>query len=129
MATELEAQRLRRRLGYQFDDVVSLPQAEVDEVFEQAAVRYTNSQSIEVYAAIVYLEGLLVNSAKMNSFKKNQTTENASDLFSHVKDLISYYNSDLAMMESAAAGTEGTVRSGKTISRARKNSVYWWEEE
>lgn len=125
MATEEEARRTRRRLGYLPDDDVSLSQEEVDLLFEDASVRYTNASSIEVYAAIVYLEGLFTSSAKMTTYRKNHTEIKASDLFNHIKELIAYYKGDLQELELSSAGADGAVRSGKTSHQTRINSVYW----
>jgi hypothetical protein len=102
-----------------------MPLASVDEIFLQAAVRYEDPESIAVYSAIVYLEGLLVDSAKMASYQKNHTRENVSDIFQHVKDLIAYYNSDLLITEGIAAGADGAVRSGRTTRRVPTRYIDW----
>jgi hypothetical protein len=108
-----EAKILRRRVGYLPDDLLSLTDEEAADLFAQGRRRYEDDESVSVRAAIIYLEGLLVNTAKMNTYRKNNTQENLSDVYGHVRNLIDYYREDLLAVQNAAAGTEGSVRSGK----------------
>lgn len=121
-----EAKILRRRVGYLPTDTTALPDAEASDLFAQAGRRYEDDESISIYASIIYLEGVFANSAKMTTYRKNNTQENISDLFGHLKDLIAYWKDDLAAVQNAAASTNGSVRSGKpkhVSGRYREDSI------
>lgn len=119
MASPEQAKAFRRRIGFDPEDITNMPQDEVDEMFDQAASENPSSPSQPISAVIIYLEGLFVDAAKLATFKKNNTTKNVSDIFNHIKDLISYYNGILTAMQQAADAEAGNVRSGKTIHRQR----------
>jgi hypothetical protein len=112
MATEAQAQRLRRKVGYDPADEISLPQAEVDSLFEEAAERYDDADSQLSRAAVLYLEEILASSAKMATYRQNQTQENVSDLFDHILQLIQYHKGDLLDTSMNSDTYAGTVRSG-----------------
>lgn len=111
---ELQASRFRRSVGLDITDISALPTTEVNDIFAQAAERYEDSDSSDAYARIIYIEGLFASSAKMATYKKNQTTENVSDIFEHVARLLVYWSAKLLAAINENAGLESSARFGKT---------------
>lgn len=119
MASPEQAKAFRRRIGFAPDNVTDMPQEDVDEMFDQALEENPETPNQSISAVIIYLEGLFVNSAKLASFKKNNTTKNVSDIFEHIKDMLAYYKGALEEAQLAVDGVNGSVRSGKTMHRQR----------
>lgn len=125
MATEPQRQRLRRDVGYLTTDTTSLPDSEVDALFVEAEELFTDAASIVAATRIYYLQGLLASSAKLASYKQNQTTENISDIFEHVKDLLAYWKSALGeAILTSEPGADGVVRAGRPTQRPRRMKEY-----
>lgn len=90
----------------------SLSDAEAEAVFDEAAETYTVTASAYAYARILAIRGMLASSAKFTSYKQNASSENASDVFKHLAELLKFWQGELNGAIRAAGN--GAVRSGKT---------------
>jgi hypothetical protein len=106
--TDAEKARLRRDIG---GDATSLPDGDIDDIFDEAAERYTDAASIVAYTRVLAIQGLLASSAKLTSYRQNESQESLSDVFKHVGGLLKVWEgkTDDAV---AAASTSGAARFG-----------------
>lgn len=104
-------------------DDVSLPSGEAENLFARAEALYTDAEAVRAATRVFYLRGLLANSAKMVTYRQNQTTENASDIFDHVKFLLEYWETNLQAIEDRILSAEGSARFG----RVKKIPTKLWE--
>ena len=122
---QLRAQRFRFSVGFVRDDTTSMPDDEVDEYYDEAEEKYPdNTDSADAAAHIIYFEGLFADAAKLATYKKNQTTENVSDIFTHIQILLDRWDKKLAYYVNLSAGAESSVRSGKTTQIPRRRKEY-----
>lgn len=108
MAEELQRNRLRADIGA---DATTLPDAEADEIFVEAGESYTDAGAIKAATRVIAIRRLLASSAKLTTYRQNNSSENASDVFKHLKDLLSLWQGELDDA-SAAASTVGAARFG-----------------
>lgn len=95
--TDLEKSRLRRQLGHDAD---SLPDGEILELYEEAEGLYPGYSRAVLFAA-VRLQGrldLLTAAAKDVTYKKNETSENRSDMFKALEKLVAQDKAALATL-------------------------------
>jgi hypothetical protein len=111
---ELQASRFRYSVGFEGTDVTSLPTEDVLDFLAQAGEVYEDPNTIDSYGRVLFFEGLFASAAKMATYKKNQTTENISDIFLHVETLLNYWMKKTATANELALGLVGNVRVGKT---------------
>jgi hypothetical protein len=109
MATATQRERLRLDIGA---TVSSLPDLEADAIYEEAGESYTDTASLNIYARVIGLRRILASSAKLTSYAQNESRENLSDVFKHVKELLLMWEETLAVAE---GGAEGAVRSGRQV--------------
>lgn len=121
MATELQRQRLRDDIGA---TVTSLSDDDADAVYTRAAESYpTEGAAQDAQARIIAIRGLLASSAKMTTYRQNASSENASDVFKHLSELLKMWRGELALAE-AAASTSGAARFGGMRRKPKKIREY-----
>jgi hypothetical protein len=101
--------RLRRDVGA---NVTSLPDADANALFVEAAETYSNAASAAAYTRALAIQGLLASSAKLVSYRQNQSSENASDVFEHLTRLLSLWEQKTADAQKLAGN--GAARFGAT---------------
>lgn len=120
MATAIERARLRRDIGA---DQSALPDSEADLIFVESAETYTTgSSAYYAYARVLALQGILASSAKMTTYRQNESQENASDVFKHLKDLLAIWERKTAQADTEddqAAGTS-SIKASKRLSRVKQ---------
>ncbi len=109
MATATERSRLRRDVGA---DVSSLEDAAIDAIFVEAGERYTDTATATAYTRVLAIQGILASSAKLTSYKQNESSENLSDVFKHLRDLLAIWEAKTDDAIAAAAGSSGAARFG-----------------
>lgn len=109
MATELDYSRLRRDVGA---DETSLDDDAAEALFVEAAERYTDTGTASAYTRVLALQGLLSSAAKLHSYKANESTENLSDVFKHLTQLLAIWEAKTDDAITAAAGSSGAARFG-----------------
>lgn len=108
MATELERTRLRKDIGA---DENSLTNTDADEIFVEAGEIYTAAAQIKAATRVIAIQRLLASSAKLASYKQNQSSENLSDIFGHLERLLTYWQ---GQQDSAAVSGQSAARFGRT---------------
>lgn len=116
MATLLEQRRLRQDIGLAADDTTTLPEDEADAICVEAAESYTDAASIKASTRIIAIQRLLASSAKMTSYTQNNSREDASDVFKHLKQLLDYWRGNLAsaIADDELANRGSVARFGRT---------------
>lgn len=108
MATEAQLRdRLRRDVGA---NSTALSDADADALFEEAGETYSDAASAYAYARVLALQGILASSAKLTSYKQNESSENLSDIFKHLKELLKVWEDKTT--DAVAAGGSGAARFG-----------------
>lgn len=111
MATQTERERLRMDLGFQPNDIVSLPDAIIDAIFIEAGELYEDPASALIATRVISLRRLVMQAANEVDYTKNNTTEKASQRYDHLTKEYDRWFRLLAQSEEEASG--GSVRSGK----------------
>jgi hypothetical protein len=107
-------QRLRVDVGFAPDDIVGLPDAQIEDAYERAGVIYTDTASVNASARVIVLEQLYAAAVTSTDYTQNSTQEKASQLFDHYGKLLDKWNAALdGAINLAAAGESGSVRSGR----------------
>jgi gas vesicle protein len=109
MATATERSRLRRDTG---TDATSLPDATADDIFTEAGEKYTDAGAIAAYSRVLVIQSLLSSSARLATYKMNESSENLSDVFKHLKELLKVWEDKTDDAITAAAGSSGAARFG-----------------
>ena len=119
MATADERLRLREDIGYVSTDTTSFPDAEADAIYVEAAELYTGTASIYAATRIIAIQRLLASSAKMTSYTQNNSSEDASDVFKHLMQLLGYWRGVLAdaIADDELANRPSAARFGRTTRR------------
>lgn len=107
--TAAEIERFRRKVG---DDGTVFNTTEINDIFAEAGETYTQSRLIMAQAVVLGVEALLVNSAKLVNYRVNQSSENQSDIFTHLNALHQKYTAEREkLVWTARAGAKvGTPR-------------------
>lgn len=108
MATSAQRERLRADIDA---DSTTFPDDEVDDIFEEAQESYSDSAAYTAYTRVIALRRLLASAAKRTSYVQNQSSENLSDVFKHLKQLLDLWQGELG---GAVGGTIGAVKLGGT---------------
>ena len=99
---------------------------ELDRIWDRAvaAAGTSNNHALEAEARVYAIRQLMANAAKLVSYKANQSTENQSDIFKHLKDLLKYWQeeADEAVSSANAAAAWGTMRKAPARSKDIPNS-------
>jgi hypothetical protein len=114
-ATSTQKTRFR---GY-FNDASGLVfgDAEVDAIWDEAAELYDDARLTMLQARLMGLDRLLVDAAKLTTYKQNQSSENQSDVFKALQMLRAVWAADLAAGE---AGTLLTVQMSSTQKKPQR---------
>lgn len=107
--TQAQMDRLWRDTG---TTVASLSEADIEDIFTEAGERYTDTATIASYARVLTIQSLLANSAKLASYKQNESSENLSDIFKNLQALLKVWEAKTADAIAAAAGSSGAARFG-----------------
>ncbi len=112
MATTTDYQRLRADLDA---TDATFPDAEAEEIYAEASERYTSADSIYAATRVIAIRRLLMSSAKRVSYTQNNSSENASDVFKHLKQLLDIWRGELADAEMVEemASRGSALRSGR----------------
>ena len=108
MATEQQRKRFWADTGSSsavFDD------DEVDDIFTEAAEEYSDAGVIKAHARVIGIQRLLASSAKLTSYRQNASSENLSDVFKHLQELLKLWQGKLAAAK-ATASSSGAARFG-----------------
>lgn len=109
MATELDYTRLRRDVGA---SEATLSDEDAEALFVEAAERYTDASTAAAYTRVLALQGLISSSARLTTYRQNESTENLSDVFKHLKDLLAIWEGKVNDAITDAAGSSGAARFG-----------------
>lgn len=101
------ADRLRRDLGA---SEAALSDEDAADLLEEAGEKYSDTASAYAYARVLGIQGLLSSSAKLTSYKANESSENLSDVFKHLKELLKVWEDKTT--DAVAAGGSGAARFG-----------------
>jgi hypothetical protein len=86
-------------------DSGSLSDPEADAIFVEAAETYTDDAAIVAATRVIAIRRLLASSAKLATYRQNQSAENLSDVFKHLMELLTYWE---GKRDEAIAATSGT---------------------
>ena len=109
MSTATEKSRLRRDTG---TDDSSLEDAVIDAIFVEAAERYSDTATATAYTRVLAIQGILASSARLTSYRANESQENLSDVFKHLRDLLAIWEAKVEDAIAAAASSSGAARFG-----------------
>lgn len=101
------ADRLRRDIGA---SAAALSDEDVANLLAEAGETYSDAATAATYARVLALQGILANSAKLTSYKQNESTENLSDIFKHLKELLKLWEDKVT--DAVAAAGSGAARFG-----------------
>lgn len=101
------ADRLRRDLGA---SEAALSDEDAADLFEEAGEKYSDTASAYAYARVLALQGILASAAKLTSYKANESTENLSDVFKHLKELLKLWEDKTT--DAVGAAGSGAARFG-----------------
>lgn len=82
---------------------------EVDALFEEAAETYSDADAIKAYTRVLGIQRLLANAAKLTDYTQNQSQEKQSQVFDHLKSLLSFWQGETSKAN-ANASTSGAAR-------------------
>lgn len=86
---------------------------EVDDMFTEAAETHTDEAAITAYTRVIGIQRLMANAAKLTDYTQNQSTEKQSQVFDHLKGLLSFWKGETDAAEaSAAQSASGNARFG-----------------
>lgn len=109
MATQSQIRRLRADIGA---TTAALSDADATDIFEEAATDYgTDAAVIKAATRVIAIRRIRASAARMVTYKQNQTTMNASDVFKHLTQLLETWENDLTRAQEAALAS-GAVKIG-----------------
>lgn len=120
MTTESQRERLRADIGA---DATTLPDLEADDIFDEAGESYTDAAAMTAATRVIAIRRLLASSAKLVSYRQNNSQESASDVFTHLKQLLSLWQGELSDAISSAS-TVGTAKFGGLRSKPKRIREY-----
>ena len=124
-ATQSQIDRLRRDTG---TDDSSLEDAAIDAIFVEAGEKYTDAATATAYTRVLAIQGILASSARLTSYRANESQENLSDVFKHLKDLLAIWEAKVEDAIAAAASSSGAARFGGMRRKPAKVREYpGWE--
>lgn len=109
VATQTQADRLRDDVG---GNVTSMPDSEIDAIWTEAGEYYSTSGPLTAYARVIAIRRLLASSAKLSSYRQNQSSENLSDVYKALRSLLDIWQD--ATNEAVALAGSGVARFGRT---------------
>ena len=108
MATPSQLNRLRADIGA---DATSMPDAEANDIFAEAEETYSDAASMTAATRVIAIRRLLASSAKLVSYRANNSQESMSDVFEHLRQLLSLWQGELDDATSTASSV-GAARFG-----------------
>ena len=111
MAAASAIDQLRDDTGY---TATTLIDADAQALLDEAAAAYTDADSAYAYARLITLRRLLASSAKLHSYTANNSKEEASDVFKHLRQLLAYWQKQLAAAVAVDSARPAAARFGKT---------------
>lgn len=127
MATLVEQQRLRLDLGLQPDDLLTLPDEWIDDIFDEAGETYTDTASIKAATRIIAIDRLLIQAASDVDYTQNNTTEKSSQR--HAMLTKEREKWQMRLDEAIDAGRSSAARFGRTKRKPARIYEYpgeWW---
>lgn len=116
MSTATE--RLQRDVGA---DETSLPTATAQALLDEAAESYSNATVAAAYARVLAIQGLLASSAKLTSYRQNESQESSSDVFEHLSALLKLWQGKVEdALKSTGSGSLRFGRTGKKPTRIKE---------
>lgn len=116
MATQEQRERLRADIGATVD---SLSDVDANKIYTEAGEMYADAASVKAAARVIAIRRIRANAAKMVTYKQNQTTMNASDVFKHLTALLESWERvlDKAVEEALTSGAArfGGLRTANRI--------------
>jgi hypothetical protein len=100
MATDTQRDDLRADLGLPADETV-FTDVELDRLYVRAEARYTNTNSIEVYARVLACKQLRAKAANLTDYTQNETQEKLSQIFANLGKMQADFESELVISERA----------------------------
>lgn len=122
MATESQRQRLRLDLGLAADDTTNLPDATIDDLFDEAGETYTDTASIKAATRVLAIRRLRVQAASQVDYQQNNSSEKASQRFAHLGALLTEWQGYLD--EAIAGARTSAARFGRTTRRPARIREY-----
>jgi len=120
MATDAQLRdRLRRDLGC---SSTTLSDADADALLAEAAETYSDTATAHAHARVLGLQGILASAAKLTTYKQNESTENLSDVFKHLKELLKLWEDKTT--DAVAAGGSGAARFGSVRRKPARIKEY-----
>jgi gas vesicle protein len=107
--TQTQIDRLRRDTG---TDETSLPDEDIQDIFDEADEKYTDTATAAAYTRVLTIQSLLASSARLATYRQNESSENLSDIFKHLKELLKVWEEKTDDAITAAAGSSGAARFG-----------------
>jgi hypothetical protein len=127
-------QRHRVDVGFAPDDTLSLPDEQIEDAYDRAALLYTDTASVEAVARVIVLEQLYAAAKTSTDYTQNNTTEKASQLFDHYEKLLDKWNAALTKAINVATVDEaGSVFSGHSVRKPPRYKEFpggvsgWWD--
>ncbi len=107
MASATDIARLRRDTG---TTEASLPDEDAEDIFTEAGETYSDASTAATYARVLVIQSLLGSSAKLTSYKANESSESLSDIFKHLQALLKVWEDKTTL--AASGGVHGAARFG-----------------
>lgn len=92
---------------------------EVDAIFVEAGEIYTDATSIYAYTRVLGLRRLLASAAKLTDYTQNQSQEKQSQVFDHLRALLTFWQSEANNAVAAAVTTSAARFGGQRRKPAR----------
>lgn len=103
MATEAQRDRFWKDTGT--TENVFDPE-EVDDIFTEAGEGYEDTAALTAQTRVIGIRRLLANAAKMTTYRQNQSSENLSDVFKHLKELLAFWQDEVTTADGLASGSK-----------------------
>jgi len=101
-------------LGFAPTDIVSLPDAVIDDIFLEAGEYYSDPTVIAATARVISLRRLIMQAANEVDYTKNNTSEKASQRYDHLtKELARWEGIQEGVLALTGEGS-GAVRGGNS---------------
>lgn len=107
--TEAQRARLRRDVGA---DEAALSDETIDDLFDEAAERYTDTATAAAYTRVLAVQGLMASAAKLTDYTQNESSEKLSGVFKNLQALLKVWEDKTDDAITAAAGSSGAARFG-----------------
>lgn len=119
MATDAERDRLRADIGA---NETSLPDPDADAIFEEAGEKYSVAGQSSAYARVIAIRRILASSARLVSYRQNNSSENSSDVSKNLQALLKIWQD--ALEGEINTPTGGRVRIGGLRQKPKRIKEY-----